>query len=452
MPHIQTQTEWEEEMSEKILKLIRHELYLDLRYFGPALSALAFSRTEGLLTFATDGMRLYYSTEPLLRVFQKNTAFLDRAYLHCVLHCLFRHLWLMGGRKKRLWSVSCDIVAEYVIDSMDKPSTKRILSLIRKNVYGELQSSRRGISAAVVYEWLKEKSEKEQRGLAAEFYTDDHRFWPAENNPFASACIQARENWEKTARQTELERNFRGGEQTKGEQLLSSQIKAAAGRRSYRDFLRKFTVLKEEPRLDPEEFDLGYYAYGLELYGNLPLIEPLETRETYKIREFVIVIDTSDSTSGTLVQSFLKETFSVLSQKQSFFARSRIRILQCDSQIQREDVVTCRREFERLMEEITLLGGGGTDFRPAFSYVELLRKQGHIRRLDGLLYFTDGKGIYPKKRPEYPTAFLFLEDYEETAVPPWAMRLRLEPEEWLYEYETGERRNCAYHIGLSGKG
>ncbi|MFR8428879.1 MAG: hypothetical protein ACLVCH_16720 [Roseburia inulinivorans] len=40
--------------------------------------------------------------------------------------------------------------------------------------------------------------------------------------------------------------------------------------------------------------------------------------------------------------------------------------------------------------------------------------------------------------PEYKTAFLFLDDYDESAVPPWAMRLRVEQEDILAE-ET--RRN-----------
>ena len=40
--------------------------------------------------------------------------------------------------------------------------------------------------------------------------------------------------------------------------------------------------MREEPRLDPDEFDLGYYSYGLRTYGNLPLIEPLESREAKK--------------------------------------------------------------------------------------------------------------------------------------------------------------------------
>ena len=69
-----------------------------------------------------------------------------------------------------------------------------------------------------------------------------------------------------------------------------------------------------------------------------------------------------------------------------------------------------------------------------------LREHGELSHLRGLLYFTDGKGVYPKKRPEYETAFLFLEDYEEAAVPPWAMRLRLEPEEFTVKEERGKKK------------
>lgn len=35
--------------------------------------------------------------------------------------------------------------------------------------------------------------------------------------------------------------------------------------------------------------------------------------------------------------------------------------------------------------------------------------RGEFHRLKGLLYFTDGEGIYPVKRPVYDTAFVFVE-------------------------------------------
>ena len=105
-------------------------------------------------------------------------------------------------------------------------------------------------------------------------------------------------------------------------------------------------------------------------------------------------------------------------------------MLQCDNAVRSDVRITGERELEHFLTEFQLIGGGGTDFRPAFAYVNELRERGELLNLNGLLYFTDGKGIYPKKRPDYQTAFLFLEAYEDAAVPPWAMQLRLEPEEF----------------------
>lgn len=439
MAHIQTETEWEEEMSNKILQFIRHELYLELRYMEPALAALAYRRMDGLGTFATDGISLFYSAEPVLRIFKNNSPFLDRVYLHAILHCIFRHLWLRGQREQQLWNIACDIAVEYTIDSMNKTCTRRILSWLRKNTYEMLERDVKGISAATIYRWLKAQEQEQILELAKEFYTDDHRFWPKEEEQNAPVVQQAKQNWDKVSRQVTLEQNRKGDEPEEGEEVFAAQVQAGKSRRSYGDFLRKFAVFREETHLDPEEFDLGFYSYGLKLYGNLPFIEPLETREVHRIREIVIVIDTSYSTSGALVEGFLKETFSILTQKNSFFQKFSIRILQCDNQVQMDQRIESQQELERFVAELQksefqIAGGGGTDFRPAFSYVEKLREQGELGHLGGLLYFTDGKGIYPKRKPEYKTAFLFLEEYDELAVPPWAMRLKLEPEEWLHEH------------------
>ena len=62
------------------------------------------------------------------------------------------------------------------------------------------------------------------------------------------------------------------------------------------------------------------------------------------------------------------------------------------------------------MENLTLKGEGGTDFRPAFIYVEELMREHVFSNLKGLLYFTDGKGIYPAKKPPYETAFVFMKE------------------------------------------
>lgn len=429
MAHIQTQSEWETEMSVRVLTFIRNEIYMELRFLDVALSALVWREQPSLQVLASDGVYLYFSPAHLLRVFKNNPKFLDRAFLHTTLHCVFSHLWLRAGRERKKWDTACDIMVESVIDKMGKDCTRRPLSWLRTKTYDELEKE--GImSAAGIYRYLRKLPPEYVEELYREFFTDSHQYWPEQENGTPQQ-MQAREMWDKISRQSRMEMEKRGKEPEEGEELLAKELKSQKSRRSYREFLRKFAVLREEVHCDPDEYDMNYYTYGLRVYGNMPLIEPLESREVMKIQEFVVVLDTSYSTDGELVKNFLKETFGILTQADSFFRKCHIRILQCDDAVRMDEKITDTEDMERLLSRFTLVGGGGTDFRPAFTYINELRQSGEMKQLQGVLYFTDGRGIYPSRRPDYDTAFLFLDDYDEELVPPWAMRLKLSPEEFL---------------------
>jgi predicted metal-dependent peptidase len=182
--------------------------------------------------------------------------------------------------------------------------------------------------------------------------------------------------------------------------------------------------------INDEEFDYIYYTYGLKLYGNMPLIEPLEYKEVMRIREFVIAIDTSASTSGQLVQSFLQKTYNILKSTESFFSSINVHIIQCDAAIQEHVKITSEEEFDDYISTMNIHGLGGTDFRPVFNYVDSLIDEGEFRDLRGLIYFTDGNGTFPVRKPAYETAFIFLDnEYNNPEVPPWAIRLVLQKEE-----------------------
>ena len=419
-------------MSLKILSFLRDELTADLRFLHIALTALSPRPDSVIKTFATDGAILYFSIEQLFRVFKTNAHYLDRALLHTTLHCLFSHLWLTpvqqeGEEEKKRWQVACDIAVEYTIDEMDKPCTKRIISWLRQTTYCRLKENGVAISAAGIYRFLKGEGAEELDALWREFYTDDHCYWPGrrEGGAWQPSVMEQKKKWDRIARQSQMLQRQRGEGGKEGAELFTAQISAAKGRRNYRDFLERFTILREEVKPDMDEFDMNSYIYGLSLYQNMPLIEPLESRESRKIQELVIAIDTSYSTSGELVQNFLRETFAILQQKNSFFHKFKVRILQCDNQVRQDIMAETEAQLEEQLEKFTVTGGGTTDFRPVFSYVDALLEKGEIKNLQGLLYFTDGRGIYPKKKPCYRTAFLFLEEFEEDRVPPWAMRVRL---------------------------
>ena len=92
--------------------------------------------------------------------------------------------------------------------------------------------------------------------------------------------------------------------------------------------------------------------------------------------------------------------------------------------------ITCKEELQEYMEKLDLVGEGGTDFRPAFAYIDELIATHRFTELKGVIYFTDGQGIYPQKMPPYQTAFVFMDDgAEEQEVPPWAMKLVLDEED-----------------------
>jgi predicted metal-dependent peptidase len=79
---------------------------------------------------------------------------------------------------------------------------------------------------------------------------------------------------------------------------------------------------------------------------------------------------------------------------------------------------------------MTIKGLGGTDFRPVFARVDELRRKKEFQNLRGLIYFTDGYGSFPEKKPDYDAAFVFVEDeYNNPDVPPWAIKLVLQRDE-----------------------
>ena len=245
--------------------------------------------------------------------------------------------------------------------------------------------------------------------------------------------------WKNISEKSETNMETFSSEESRQAGDLIGQVKVEnKDRYDYRSFLRKFAVMREEICVDPDSFDYIFYSYGLSVYGNMPLIEPQEWKEVKKVEEFVIVIDTSMSCSGDLVKKFLEETYDVLTEADSFFHKVNIHIIQCDEAVQNDQKITDEKELKEYMDHLELIGEGGTDFRPAFEYVNELIEKGEFYHLKGLIYFTDGKGTYPAKMPSYETAFIFMqEEYEDTEVPPWAVKLIVDTED-LEEGEEDE--------------
>lgn len=418
----------------EILRNSRNELYLSMRFLDLSLSSLYFAPELSIDGMGTDGSGLFFQPSQLAALYRKNRIYVNRTYLHSVFHCLFCHIWTRKKRAEEYWNLACDIAVESIIDDLHYPCIHLAVSPVRRELYMRLESRISVFNAESIYHALQEMglSEGEYMRLAAEFHRDSHSHWEKEEAPPKTGRPKNnKEDWDDRREKMQVEMETFSQEASEDDGNLRNQLAVENRERyDYKNFLKKFSVLRETLQVDPDAFDYVFYHYGMELYGNMPLIEPLETKELRRIEDFVIVIDTSMSCSGELVKKFLEETYTVLSQSETYFKKVNIHIIQCDDKVRQDVKIENEEQLRKYMEDLTLLGMGGTDFRPAFLYVEQLMRAQRFSALKGLIYFTDGKGIYPVKMPPYDTAFVFMEEsYSDVDVPPWAIKIILTPQE-----------------------
>ncbi|WP_297709646.1 VWA-like domain-containing protein [Dysosmobacter sp.] len=418
------------DIGREILFAARNELYLNLPYLDVALCALAFQPGgEVTLSLATDGETLYYDGSWLSDRYLRSRVLTNRAYLHVILHCMLRHLGKKQGKAPELWDLACDAAVESILDELDYPCLNEGTVPMKQKFWGECRREMKVLTAEGIYRHLLRRNlpPYELAQLQRVFLVDDHGLWAPEDQQDQKQQSRQDQKWQDLSEKTQTGLETVMSQQGAGGETVLEQMRVANREDvDYRAFLRRFAVPREVMAVDGDAFDYIFYTYGLQLYGNMPLVEPPETKEEKRIEDFVIAVDTSMSTSGALVREFLACTYAILRSTETFTRKVNIRILQCDNQVRADTVIHDLEELKTYMENFQLAGGSATDFRPVFAYVAQLQAQGEFTNLRGLVYFTDGMGIYPKKRPPYDTAFVLLEEPPlSVQMPPWAIRLVL---------------------------
>lgn len=419
-------------LARQILGLAHDDILMHLRFFDMALAELGWQEKAGSGCLATDGRNCFYDPVFLLREYKREPNLIARSYLHLLLHCIFAHSFRYDKLEADLWDLAADIAVENVILELKLPGValKRDEDALRK--IRVLKEDIGALTAERIYRYLRHNplTAGEREELQGFFARDVHTLWkPREELEITM------EQWKKISERIKADlKSFTRAKS--GARTLEQNLEETTRERyDYTKILQKFTVAGEDITVNDEEFDYVYYTYGLEHYGNLPLIEPLEYKETKKVREFVIAMDTSASCRGSIVKAFLQKTYSILKGSENFFHKINVHIIQCDNEVQSDTKITGDEDFEKFIKYGKLSGFGATDFRPVFSYVEELKGRGEFENLKGLIYFTDGYGIYPERMPDYDVIFAFLDEDENRApVPPWSMKVVLESE----ELEQGE--------------
>lgn len=441
-----------DKLAREILLLSRNTLLVNLRFLDAALSRLT---PVPWLCLCTDGRALGYDPRALLLSYKAERAEPVRSYLHVVLHCVFRHTFVHGLVDHLRWDLACDIAVENVINELGIRAAETNRARLQVGTVSKLKTELKQLTAEKIYRYycdsgLSDESILQLREL---FRADDHEIWylppeqqtlsgsgngddssngDGDNNPSGGGVpIGSEADWKDVSERMQMDmETFSKKQGDKAGSMLQNLAEINREKYDYTAFLKKFAVRGEVMKINDDEFDYIFYTYGLKLYDKMPLIEPLEYKEVKRIREFVIAIDTSGSTSGELVQKFVQKTYNILKSTESFFSKINLHIIQCDADIQEHVKITSQEEFDEYLKTMQIRGLGGTDFRPVFGLVDELVKAHEFQNLKGLIYFTDGYGSFPAKKPDYETAFVFIDDeFNNPDVPPWAIKLVLQKNE-----------------------
>ena len=469
----------EEALAAEVVRLAQNTLLVRYRFLDRALFRMQPRVHESVC--GTDGRFWQYVPARLLARYVDDRDAAVHLLLHSLLHNVFRHFFA-NAAKPELWDIACDMMVEKIISDLQvcPVSSERTAAL------GLWQKEIVPFTAEKIYARLMRKDLGEERlsALAALFCEDDHVLWyrrqqsvlqkdrveetsnartESGNTPRGAAqdakedrskrastkgkgqprsfllavqpdekvgnvaddILRMAQDWREIAQrmQVELEHFARGGQESSA---LSMQLAFAnRERQDYSVFLKKFAAaLREQMRVDLDTFDYNYYAYGLHLYGNMPLIEPLEYREGKVIRSFAVILDTSGSVDRSLLEKFLQKTYDCLLSEESFAKRFAVHIVQADCKVQSDVCIHSAQELQEYLRTLTIRGRGGTDFRPALQYVESLQKDGSLPDLKGVLYFTDGEGTFPERKPPFEVAFVYVgEEAFRAKVPAWALKV-----------------------------
>ncbi len=414
------------EYAEKIIHIAKDSIIVRFRFFDAALTSLTFEAKNGINGVEVVGNVVYYDPLMLLIQYKDEPAYAFRLLLHILFHSILLHKYRTDKPEALYWDIATDIAVENIILKLDIPEGILLRDGEEKIILNRLAKWVPQLTAEAIYrEFMVGGISRDSQEQYGKLFSFDRHVQPVEKNE--EVLNLSEKDWEKIAERVKAELKSFSKDVVGSESILMNLKESTKKRYDYDAILARFAQMNEEIRVNPDEFDYIYYTYGLKEYHGMPFIEPLEYVEEKKIKEFVIAIDTSASVRGKDVEDFLQKTYDILEKSVAFSDELKVHIIQCDAKVTEDMAIHSKAELKTISQDFTVKGFGATDYRPVFAHIDTLRRTGEFKKLKGLIYFTDGYGIYPESPPDYDCMFVFnrADDYR-MPVPGWAIQIVLE--------------------------
>ena len=318
----------------------------------------------------SNGESLYYNRAYIDSLDVEQTQFaLSREAMHCAL----LHFYRRGNRARGLWENACDYaVNPLLLDDGLKPTPDTVY-LPEFN----------GMTAEEIYPLLQDN--ELQRAQSQDDSSDSN-----------SEQQRSRQQAAHSLRQSEMEMLA-----IKWRQRLASAAQQALQAGKLSAEMARVVDFFLQPRLPWRNLLAQHlsatarndysYTRPSSRRGDPAVFPGLRSEEV----DLVVAVDTSGSIRQSEIEQFFSEINAIKGQ-----IRARIALLCCDAEIS-DGFPVFFEAWDEFKFETRVTGGGGTDFRPVFRWIDQ-----QDMKPDTLIYFTDARGEFPEFEPSYPTLWL----------------------------------------------
>lgn len=338
---------------------IRASLVMTTVFFGSLILRLKLVQTKGEITttMAVDGRHMFWYP-PFVETL--TDVELRGVLVHEVLHCALEHMVRRREREHRRWNVACDHAINLLVTKAGYTLPKDAL----------LDQQYEGLTAEEIYPLLPEGAGGAPSGPGS------GQGWGEVLDAPAGEAKQVEVDWKvATLEAAHSEKLSRGTLPAYLERLVEEVARAKV---DWRSCLWRFIQRNAKN-------DYSWRKPSRRHAGGRFVLPSLHSEE---MPPLVICIDTSGSIGGEELSQFLAECSAVHGSVRP----QRTYVVSIDA-----DVSNVEEFGPNDLLDIHPSGGGGTDFRPAFEWVE---QQGIEPAC--LIYLTDTYGTFPEQEPPYP--------------------------------------------------
>jgi len=359
------------------------KLMLEQPYIGSIATLLELKPKAETLTFHSDGVTLTYNSEYVEKAPLEELSF---ALANGAMHAVLKHKERENRRVGRLWQTASDLVVNSMLvkngfvlppyafydDRFEGMYAEEIYDVLQDEVIqnDSLDDAEANAEEEISEEaQQKENQQESQKGETA-------------LNTLKPTSIQAYDMVQSKELSTEQEMLFEQlFEKYKRQGTLPENLHIVvpeyfSHKVDWREILSKYIASYAKSTYAFIPPNMKYLYRGISL--------PSLSSDLLRI---VIAIDTSGSIDEILLGTFLGEVDAIMQGYPNY----EIDLITADAKIQSHQVFL---PGEALSYELS--GGGGTDFRPVFEYIEYFIDYPTL-----LLYFTDGEGTFPQNEPRY---------------------------------------------------